>query len=499
MERTLKPVDSDAILSPGACRVSEVKKKTGSQRTASRPPRTLWYMGVKARVLPGFLDRVLAAEVPRGGTVLDLMSGTGVVAAHCADRYRVFTNDAQEYSQVIARSLVEHDPEDKDTFLRSVDARSDLFRAYKKNLTALERIYAKPRRVEQSLLERFEKEGRDASWARDYRAFLETPGGYYCSDVPSNGHLLYAGAGKLLSEASIARYRANPRRWPACLMTSYYANIYFGLRQALEIDSLRVAIDELESGGPHLERKRVHYLSALLHAASVSTSGTSHFAQPRHLTKDTELRAMARRRKTDVFSLFEEFSREILLTVRRTRYAEGNRCFVGDYRELVEGSQERCRFRLPERLDLVYLDPPYTADHYSRFYHVLEVLARYDYPVLEKDSSGRVVRGRYPEIQQRFRSGFCRSRSVEGEFRQVIRAAAGSGAKLVVSYAWPNGLLLKQYAKNFPGTKPIRRFESLCRESYRKVVTERLPMMHSGQGDRNLATEELLLICSGPR
>ena len=485
-----------------------MKKKTGSQRTSPRLPRTLWYMGVKARVLPGFLDRVLAAEVPPGGTVLDLMSGTGVVAAHCADRHRVFTNDSQEYAQVIARSLVEHDPEEKDAFLRSVDPRRDLFPTYKKNLAALQQIYAEPSRVERALLERFEKDGQNASWARDYRAFLETPGGYYCSDIPRNGNRLYARAGKLLSEASISRYRGDPRRRPACLMTSYYANIYFGVRQTLELDSLRAAIDEmaesgeideLQSRGPNPERKKVHYLSALLHAASVSTSGTSHFAQPRHLSKDAELRAMARRRKIDVFSLFEEFSREILSTVRRTRYAEGNRCFVGDYRSLVVGSQEQCRFRLPERPDLVYLDPPYTADHYSRFYHVLEVLARYDYPVLEKDSSGAVVRGRYPEIRRRFRSGFCRPASVEGEFRQVIRAAAGSGAKLVVSYAWPTGLLLKQYAKTSPGTKPIRRFESLCRKSYRKVVTKRLPMMHSGQGDRNLAIEELLVVCSGPR
>ncbi len=51
-----------------------------------RLPPTIWYMGAKSRVLPEFLDRVLEEEVPEGGTVLDLFSGTGIVSAWCAGR-----------------------------------------------------------------------------------------------------------------------------------------------------------------------------------------------------------------------------------------------------------------------------------------------------------------------------------------------------------------------------------------------------------------------------
>src|SRR5207253_2965645 len=29
---------------------------------------------------------------------------------------------------------------------------------------------------------------------------------------------------------------------------------------------------------------------------------------------------------------------------------------------------------------VIYADPPYSKDHYSRYYHVLETLVRYDYP-----------------------------------------------------------------------------------------------------------------------
>jgi len=130
---------------------------------------------------------------------------------------------------------------------------------------------------------------------------------------------------------------------------------------------------------------------------------------------------------------------------------------------------------------------------------VLDVLARYEYPRLQVDAQGRVSRGRYPEIENRFQSGFCRTTEVESEFRKVIEASAGSGAKLVISYASPSGLLLKQYAKQSPKTNPVSRLEDLCREHYARVETRRMPVLHSGQGDKNQSVDELLVICKDPR
>lgn len=464
-------------------------------------------------MIPGFLDRVVGEEVPDGGTVVDLMSGTGVVAAHLADRYRVFAGDVQEYAQVIARSLIEHDPARKEEFLESIDPRRDLRRVYRRNLAALEAMAPRALEREAELLAEFEARRDGEDWCRAYRRFIEAttvpPG-----STPSNGERSPSGAdgaGELAAEmlrigGGIETYRERPRRRPACLVTAYYANVYFGLRQSAAIDSIRCAIDALPPDDPFAEEKRVHYLSALVHTASVCTSGTSHFAQPRHLRKDSELRAMARRRLTAVWDVFEEFSREIRTTVRETHHARGNRVFGGDYRlhlKPVEspGSDgpRRLRFAFPAAPDLIYLDPPYTADNYSRFYHVLEVLVRYDYPRLATSAGGAILRGRYPEIDQRFRSGFCHAGRVEDEFQQVIHGAAAAGAKLVISYAAPTGFLLKRYAREEPGADPVARLEALCREAYGDVRTERMPLAHSGQGDSCLLIEELLVICREPR
>jgi hypothetical protein len=369
-------------------------------------------------------------------------------------------------------------------------------------------MYRKPLAVEQGLLERFRRGEDGARWCRDYRTFLEVAGSIYgSSPARLRRGALYSGAARLLSEESLDRYRRDPRRRPACLVTAYYGNVYFGLKQSLVLDSLRAAIEDLGGRGALAERKRVHYLSALLHAASTSTSGTSHFAQPRHLRKSTELAAMATRRLVDIFERFEACSRDILDTVRRTDHVSGNRCFASDFHSLIvdpgpAGSGGRPalpRFDFPGGIDLVYFDPPYTADNYSRFYHVLEVIARYDYPRLQRDPHGKVVRGRYPILQSRFQSGFCRKTRVEDEFRRVIAATAGSRAGLIISYAAPTGLLIKQYAKRFPGSDPVERLEALCREYFGDVETRRLRMLHSGQGDSNLSVDELLVICRKPR
>lgn len=467
--------------------------------------RGLWYMGGKSRVLEGPLSRAIEEEAPRGTTVVDLMSGSGVVAAYCADGRRVFANDVEPYAWVVARSLIEHDEDSKGAFLRSVDPRRDLSEAYARNFEQLSRCYREPLEVEDRLLERFAAGERGSRWCAEYRRFLEEPGSLY-GGPPLDGARLYAAAAPLLREESVRRYREDPRRAPACLATAYYANVYFGLRQAIAIDSLASAIGAPARGDPLRERKRVHYLSALLHAASFSTSGTSHFAQPRHLGKDSELLAVARRRTADIFSRLEDCSRDILETVRRTSYVPGNEAFCSDYRAFLERAEAgdgrspgAPAFRFPGEVDLVYFDPPYTADNYSRFYHVLDVLVDYDYPPLETDRSGRVVRGRYPAIERRFQSEFTKRRAVEGEFRTVIRASAAAGAKLIVSYASPTGLLIRRYAERHPGTDPVARLEAVCREAYEEVATEREPVLHSGQGDKNRAVEELVIVCRKPR
>ncbi|MEE8142220.1 MAG: DNA adenine methylase, partial [Planctomycetota bacterium] len=229
--------------------------------------------------------------------------------------------------------------------------------------------------------------------------------------------------------------------------------------------------------------------AALIYASSISTSGTSHFAQPRSVRKDSELLAVSRRRSLDIDG---EFHRA-LDTIRREW---GNRTehFQHQVYEMEADALLAEDGPLAEsEVGVVYLDPPYTADNYSRFYHLLETLVNYDYPELQQ-RKGTVTKGRYPVRERRYQSDFCKADKVEGAFRRIIEAVQKRGAALLVSYSADSGLLLKHWKAN--GVKdPVTRFHGMFREFFPKVEIRERQLMHSGQGDSNRKVRELLVLC----
>ncbi len=89
-----------------------------------------------------------------------------------------------------------------------------------------------------------------------------------------------------------------------------------------------------------------------------------------------------------------------------------------------------CLRIIPEN-SIVYADPPYSAVHYSRFYHVIETLVRYDHPHLE-------YKGRYRD--DRHQSPFDKRKEVAGAFRLLFNAVDERKSHLVLSYS-DNGLM----------------------------------------------------------
>ncbi|MFQ5655243.1 MAG: DNA adenine methylase, partial [Planctomycetota bacterium] len=392
------------------------------------------------------------------------------------------------FSSVIARAHLEGEPGWPEA-IEWIDPEADLRRPFQRNLRMLERLAPEAVAGEERLLPAVAQElsgGEPARAAEEYRELLASP------PVPDAPARTGASPDRPLAgliDGLLRERRRSPETLPYGLVTLLHANVYFGLRQAMVIDSIRAAIDHLPRAGPFRERRRDLYLAALLHAVSVSTSGTSHFAQPRSVRKDIELNRVARRR---LINIEVEFHRA--LDAMRREWAErprdpGNRVFELSAEELLAPGGPLHG----EDVGLVYLDPPYTADNYSRFYHLLETLVAYDYPELER-RCGRVTRGRYPVRARRYSSDFCKPDRVEEAFRRVIEGTRALGARLLVSYGLGPGLLLKCWAAE--GSRdPLARFRALFREQYPRVEIRQRALMHSGQGDSNRKVRELLVLC----
>ena len=178
------------------------------------------YMGSKKALAPE-ISHIISERHPKA-TVLDVFSGMCAVGSLIAARHRLLTNDIHVYATTIASALFTGAA----TGPTSIVAREELLRHFNKNKRVLEALVASRLRLE----DQFFGSDRDLLFWRKGLKF-------YDSEVERPP------ARKLVGLPNIADYKSDPKLFPYCLVTSYFAGAYFGLRQAIEIDSLRYAID----------------------------------------------------------------------------------------------------------------------------------------------------------------------------------------------------------------------------------------------------------------
>jgi adenine-specific DNA-methyltransferase len=78
--------------------------------------------------------------------------------------------------------------------------------------------------------------------------------------------------------------------------------------------------------------------------------------------------------------------------------------------------------------DLVFIDPPYSGVQYSRFYHVLEVIAK----ELKHVSVSGV--GRYPSLDERPQSKFSNISQAKNALKLLLQGIAERGSTIVFTY-----------------------------------------------------------------
>lgn len=369
-----------------------------SDGTAARGEgvRPIHYIGNKSRYLVA-IEQVVESVAEPGSAACDLFAGTAVVTRRLAQRRPVVSADIQAYSQILARALTEP------TLFSPSEVRA---------LLGVARDWLHAVQPQTAPLRNFEIEAQATAAVDPARLAALIEHGSFVADDD--------GPPKLSGAKDRAREGLTPS---TATLTWYYGGVYFSYAQALELDALRHAIRVVSGNNDTL-------IAAVMGTASdaVSTVG-NHFAQPvQPRGRDGSLKRswVASVSRSRQYSVLDGFGRWLARyeAMRPTQHD----CIAiqSDFLRTLSG--------LGPEVGVIYADPPYTRDHYSRFYHVLETIALDDDPgVSPAQGSSAPSRGLYRV--DRHQSPFSIRSQARSAFRELFAGAKRLGVPLVLSYS----------------------------------------------------------------
>jgi 16S rRNA G966 N2-methylase RsmD len=367
--------------------------------------RPIHYLGSKLRLLD-IIEELVDDVDPARGRALDLFSGSGVVARRLSRSREVLAVDIQEYARVIAAALLSGKRLSGTTSEAILEAAQEfadrLLRGPLRDVVAAER------------------DAIAGSLADDPSAL---------ATLIEHGSILTAGlepnVPSELAELLVAA-ATGVSSGPETVLTRYYGGVYFSYAHAALLDGLALASRRL--GG---EERDVALAAVLSTASDLVSSVGSHFAQPvRPRTADGQLKraalaSVARRRQLDLGEMYLAWSERYRTLEPPTFPSQAVR---GDYREVLSTP--------PQPVSIVYADPPYTRDHYSRFYHVLETITLGDEPEVSPVTIGgtpQPSRGLYRA--ERHQSPFCIKSKAPAAFDELVGLTRSLDVPLVLSYS----------------------------------------------------------------
>lgn len=204
----------------------------------------------------------------------------------------------------------------------------------------------------------------------------------------------------------VLNVRRNCSEETGYLLTCAYGGHYFSQSQTLWLDALRCSL-------PRRSLERTVALAALIQGASKCAASPGHTAQPLQPTASA---------KEYIYEAWQQDLKAKVQSALQELCARSARCKgaaeVQDANNAVKEIKEH---------DLVFIDPPYSSVHYSRFYHVLETIARGKC----SDVSGI---GRYPPPAERPRSRYSvRTESCKA-ISELLETIAEKKATAIVTF-----------------------------------------------------------------
>ncbi|MFZ2199331.1 MAG: DNA adenine methylase [Microgenomates group bacterium] len=410
------------------------------------------YMGSKRELLE-IIEQIISKNTSSGGVVLDLFSGTCGVGMYLRDKFPTYSNDIQLYSSSISKGTIEIPPMtiSCETIWRLIEKR------YNENYNFLTKKMGKLLRKSNSFVQ---LKKWNNTLLKNYLIFQE--------EAPSPVSTLKTNAESHWLRVEYKKHQQQKKTFPYIQTTYLFSEMYFSLNQSISIDSLKYAIDGLDIK----DKKLADLLKvALIHAFSYCSAGTGHFAQFRDLSTLSSVEDVFIYRKRSVLEYFFKKAEEIIQGSSLNIYSEASRSFNLDYLDLLG------KKNLMSKVSLVYADPPYSFVHYSRFYHAVEDLCRYDYPEVE-------YKGRYRK--DRHQSPFCIKSKAPAAFEEMLRAVRKYKIPILISYSNTGMITIEVLMK-------------IAHDSGYTTKLVKVAHKHSTMGrlkDKSRDVTEALLLCS---
>lgn len=405
------------------------------------------YQGSKKNLLD-FIHNKTTSYINKDSIILDIFAGTCSVGYSFKRNNTVYANDSELYAYIISKALLGVYHFDSIQILKQIE------QDYHLNNSLFRGSYKACLEQEQLLL-------RNENNFTQLAELYESVTTIWNSDV-------------LLSSKIHNNYE---------LFTTYYSNSYFGIKQAMDIDSIRFAIERYR--GSDIFYPLMTSLFFAMKECVFSKDG--HMAQPLNLHSN----------KTKLFtirskSIYEIFKRkfEMFFSDEFVNVSGGNKAFNFDFEQLLKQEE------IINNVSFIYADPPYTDMQYSRYYHLLNIVAKYDYPA-PTQNAGKYTKGLY--TVDRFQSKLSKKSHCLQTFNTLISFSNTYNKDLAISFAYPANVTTQKTDRYVMSIEEIK---SSCSKEFGAENVEIATLDYTHSNNRNKSPKkviEYLIICKGNR
>jgi adenine-specific DNA-methyltransferase len=379
-------------------------------------PHLIKYMGSKKELIDSVVDAI--SENYHGETICDLFAGSSILSGAIGTIASIHSNDIQEYSAVFAR-----------TYLGDY--------TWKEFNGIIENTVEIAQKHVNKMYDKFPKY------------------------VDNYGKNISLSDFTIIEKEQQSLIRKDFKKINYFLFTKYYSGTYWSFDQCAWIDGLRLAADMYKDTTVFFP-----ILSSLMYAMAYNSQSTGHYAQYRDAYDEKSMNDILSYR---LRGIKEFYVKKLIELIQFTGKNKRKHTITSlDYRDCLN---------IIKPQTIVYADPPYVFVHYSRFYHALETLVKYDYPDV-------LFKGRYRS--DRHQSPFCRKTEVVSAFNDLFEGIAEKESKLVLSYSDTGMIKLDQI---------IEIAKAKFGSSY-SINKKEIPHKHSTMGrfdDKNRHVTEYLI------